>query len=220
MEFQGFSPETIDFLWGIRFNNNREWFLEHKKDYQSTLYEPLKALGAEIFDALPETPGLGYRVSRIYKDVRFSTGDPYKDHLWICFRREADSWSQVPTLFFEIRPEDYRFGFVYWRPKAAVTAAFRKELEMQPEPLLKMIEQAEKKAGCLLEGEEYYRKKPSPSSETERLYNRKSFEAIVTRAPDERLFSPGLAQEVSEALAALLPVNEYFQRLTTKLAEE
>ena len=27
--FQGFTPETIDFLWGIRMNNNREWFLEH-----------------------------------------------------------------------------------------------------------------------------------------------------------------------------------------------
>ena len=31
--FEGFSPETVDFLWGIRMNNNREWFLEHKKDY-------------------------------------------------------------------------------------------------------------------------------------------------------------------------------------------
>ena len=30
MEFTGFSPETIDFLWGIRMNNNREWFLAHK----------------------------------------------------------------------------------------------------------------------------------------------------------------------------------------------
>ena len=30
--FEGFSPETVDFLWGIRLNNNREWFLAHKKD--------------------------------------------------------------------------------------------------------------------------------------------------------------------------------------------
>ena len=28
--FAGYSPETIDFLWGIRMNNNREWFTEHK----------------------------------------------------------------------------------------------------------------------------------------------------------------------------------------------
>ena len=31
--FQGFTPETVDFLWGIRMNNNRDWFLAHKKDY-------------------------------------------------------------------------------------------------------------------------------------------------------------------------------------------
>ena len=41
--FTGFTPETIDFLWGIRMNNNRDWFLEHKKQYVSTLYEPMKA---------------------------------------------------------------------------------------------------------------------------------------------------------------------------------
>lgn len=219
MEFQGFSPETIDFLWGIRFNNNREWFLEHKKDYQNTLYEPMKALGAALYEAVREAPGMGYRVSRIYKDVRYSTGDPYKEQLWICFRREAESWSQVPTLFFEIRPEDYRYGFVYWRPRAAVTAAFRRELELHPEPVLELVTRAEREAGCPLEGEEYFRKKPCPVPAAERLYNRKSFEAIVTRAPDELLFSPELVQEVSRTLRALLPVNEYFQKLTTKILE-
>lgn len=39
-EFAGFSPETFDFLWGIRLNNNKEWFAEHKKDYVDRLYEP------------------------------------------------------------------------------------------------------------------------------------------------------------------------------------
>ncbi len=24
--FHGFSPETMDFLWGIRMNNERDWF--------------------------------------------------------------------------------------------------------------------------------------------------------------------------------------------------
>ena len=41
--FTGFTPETIDFLWGIRMNNNRDWFLEHKQQYTETLYEHMKA---------------------------------------------------------------------------------------------------------------------------------------------------------------------------------
>jgi uncharacterized protein (DUF2461 family) len=43
--FEGISPETVDFLWGIRMNNNREWFMAHKHDYVKKLYEPMKALG-------------------------------------------------------------------------------------------------------------------------------------------------------------------------------
>ena len=29
--FEGFTPETIVFLLGIRMNNNRVWFTAHKK---------------------------------------------------------------------------------------------------------------------------------------------------------------------------------------------
>ena len=47
--FRGFSPETMDFLWGIRMNNERSWFLAHKNDYMQYLYEPMKALGEAIF---------------------------------------------------------------------------------------------------------------------------------------------------------------------------
>ena len=44
--FTGYTPETVDFLWGIRLNNNREWFMENKQRYIDTLYQPTKALGA------------------------------------------------------------------------------------------------------------------------------------------------------------------------------
>ena len=51
--FTGFTPETIDFLWGIRMNNNREWFMANKKNYTKFLYEPMKELGKVI-----DLPGL------------------------------------------------------------------------------------------------------------------------------------------------------------------
>ena len=46
--FTGFTDETVDFMWGIRFNNERGWFMEHKADYQKYFYEPMKALGADV----------------------------------------------------------------------------------------------------------------------------------------------------------------------------
>ena len=89
MAFEGYSPETVDFLWGIRMNNNREWFMEHKSQYQKTLYEPMKALAAEIAPAFAHVPGLGLHVSRIYRDMRMHPSTFYKDSLWFCFRRSG-----------------------------------------------------------------------------------------------------------------------------------
>ena len=68
--FTGFTPETVDFLWGIRMNNNRDWFLEHKKQYTDTLYEPMKALGQAVFQPFLDKPGNILKVSRIYRDAR------------------------------------------------------------------------------------------------------------------------------------------------------
>ena len=63
--FEGYSPETVDFLWGIRMNNNREWFLANKGNYVKYLYEPTKALGAEVFQPFLDKSGSLLKVSRI-----------------------------------------------------------------------------------------------------------------------------------------------------------
>ena len=48
--FQGYTQETVDFMWGIRFNNERNWFLAHKDIYLTQLSQPMKELGSEIYD--------------------------------------------------------------------------------------------------------------------------------------------------------------------------
>ena len=96
--FEGFSPETIDFLWGIRMNNNREWFLEHKKDYVNYLYEPMKDLGKDLFAPFLDRPGNVLKVSRIYRDARMHHDVPYKESLWICIRRDVEWWAENPCL--------------------------------------------------------------------------------------------------------------------------
>ena len=52
MTFQGYTQETVDFLWGIRFNNERGWFLAHKDDYQQHLLAPTRELAIQIRDEL------------------------------------------------------------------------------------------------------------------------------------------------------------------------
>ena len=77
--FQGFTPETVDFLWGIRMNNNRDWFTANKKSYVDNLYEPMKALGKDLFQPFLDKPGNVLKVSRIYRDARMHPPEPYKE---------------------------------------------------------------------------------------------------------------------------------------------
>ena len=121
--FQGFSDATIDFMWGIRFNNERSWFQQHKEEYQAHLYTPMKELAQEVFvrvdGAHPEL-GLCCKVSRIYRDARRLHGrGPYKDHLWFCIRGAGEQWHDRPTFWFELAPEQWSYGLGFWCAQAS-----------------------------------------------------------------------------------------------------
>ena len=59
--FQGYSQEAVDFMWGIRFNNERGWFLAHKDDYQQHLLAPTRELGQAVYDGLAAAGAAGNR---------------------------------------------------------------------------------------------------------------------------------------------------------------
>ena len=127
--FTGFTDATVDFLWGIRFNNERPWFEAHKETYLSELYRPMKDLGAEIYDFLseqrPEDP-MVCRVSRIYRDARRLHGrGPYKDHLWFCVERPAEDWTTRPTFWFELGPDYWGYGMGCWMARPMDMAKLR-----------------------------------------------------------------------------------------------
>ena len=159
--FTGYTPETVDFLWGIRLNNNREWFLAHKKDYVDHLYEPTKALGQDIFQLFTQKPGNLVKVSRIYRDARMHHPVPYKESLWICVRKDVEWWAENPCLYFEINPDRVHYGFFYWRVRPAVMEAIRQDIVRDSKSFLKMIKKVEKDTGISITAETYKRPKPT-----------------------------------------------------------
>lgn len=212
--FCGFSPEAIDFLWGIRLNNNRDWFASHKKAYQKHLYEPMKELSQEVFSGFRDVPNMDYKLSRIYKDARMHPTVPYKESLWLVMRPEGSSWSEQPSLYFEIRPEGYDYGFLLWSPKAIVMERYRNLLASNPEEYPALIRQIERSTGLVLKGEEYARKKPCPDPVLEPYYNRKNILMTAGGQPDDLLFSPELSKAVRETLKKIYPLYEYCLRFS------
>lgn len=209
--FQGFSPETMDFLWGIRFNNNRDWFNAHKQDYQTYLYEPMKALSEEIAAAFSEVDGLRMHLSRIYRDMRMHPPTFYKDSLWFCLRRDGHPWLERPCLCFEIRPEGYRYGFLLAYPKSAEAEAIRIKMTDHADQFLSLVQKAERESGIRLDGDHYKRPKPCVDLRLAPYFELKNYMAIRDCPPDELLYAPALAEEVRRVLLAWLPVHEFFQ---------
>ena len=213
--FIGCTPETMDFLWGIRMNNNRDWFTQHKGDYVRTLYEPMKELGQAVFQPFLERPGNLLKVSRIYRDARMHPPTPYKESLWLCIRRDVDWWAENPCLYFELNPEGANYGFFYWKPRTAVLEDFRRNISAKPDDFLKLISDTEAAVGQPVTAECYKRPKPTDNPALIPYFAWKG-QIGCTReiAPGDRLFGSQLEDEVSGFFEALTPLYEYFNQYT------
>lgn len=213
--FTGFTPETMDFLWGIRMNNNRDWFTQHKGDYVRTLYEPMKELGQAVFQPFLERPGNLLKVSRIYRDARMHPPTPYKESLWLCIRRDVDWWAENPCLYFELNPEGANYGFFYWKPRTSMLEEFRRNISAKPDDFLKLISDTEAAVGQPVTAECYKRPKPTDNPALIPYFAWKG-QIGCTReiAPGDRLFGPQLEEEVSGFFEALTPLYEYFNQFT------
>ena len=213
--FEGFTPETVDFLWGIRMNNNREWFAEHKKDYVNHLYEPMKALGKDLFAPFLDRPGNLLKVSRIYRDARMHHDTPYKESLWICIRRDVEWWGENPCLYFEIRPEGVSYGFVLWHPRPSAMEAFRREIAAKPEEFLKLVRKTEKATGLSITADLYKRPKAAPTEKLAHFYGWKgNISCAVDEPVGEEMFGPELGQRAAKLLEQLTPFYEYMNRFS------
>ncbi len=89
-----FTPELFRFFARLKRNNNRDWFLAHKDEYEASAHQPALRFITDFAGPLYEiTPYLvadprSSRGSlfRIYRDTRFASDKtPYKTHLAMRF---------------------------------------------------------------------------------------------------------------------------------------
>lgn len=218
MSFQGFDPAVVDFMWGIRLNNNREWFEPRKVEYKEIFETPMKELCRELYDGFSDKHsdlGLVSRVSRIYRDARrlFGRG-PYKDHLWLTVSEPAERWSCQPVFWFELSPEGYSFGLGYWMAQALTMAKLRARMDRDPKTMEKLVRQLERQDTFYLEGEEFKKLRPAPSKCLEPWYNKKGgFSLSCEREHDELLWSPELAGYILNEWEKLAPMFRYLSTL-------
>lgn len=213
--FQGYSDATVDFLWGIRFNNERGWFLEHKEDYLTHLQQPTAELAREVYDRFLEKypkERVNLHISRIYRDARRLRGrGPYKDYLWFSLRVEHGFQSRHPELWFDISPEGWTCGLGFWGATPAMMAAMRRRMDEKPEEVLKLVRAFARQDTFALGGEDYKRPKMDPENELALWYNKKTINLSRSGQIDDTACSRELLNLIVESFAFLKPYYDFFE---------
>ena len=211
--FQGFSDAAIDFMWGIRFNNEKAWFEAHKQEYLTYFYRPMQQLGQQLWQRLdgahPEL-GLICKVSRIYRDARRLHGrGPYKDHLWLCIRAPGERWHDAPVFWFELGPERWSYGLGYYCAQAATMAKLRARMDKEPRQAEALLAILDGQREFVLEGPSYARPKPAPTPKLAQWYNKKSFSFSHEEDNSPVLYDGALADRLCAGYELLLPLLRY-----------
>ena len=214
--FTGYTDQTVDVFWGIRFNNDRAWFAEHKQEFQDAVMTPTKALAGELYDWFQENyPDLhlNVHISRIYRDARRLHGrGPYKEHLWFTIERPHERFESVPALYFELAPNYYSYGCGYWDAGAATMAKLRARIDNDPKPLERLARRLNK-SKFVLSGEEFKRPKGDAGKLLNPWYNRKNIAIGYDDNPEGVLFTPQLKDNVLDGFRFLMPYYQYLDTL-------
>ena len=212
--FEGFSQKTIDFMWNLRFNNNKPWFEEHKDEFISDFQSPMKELGREVYERINadfDKHGFIHKVSRIYKDARrVKGGDPYRTNLWFCIEKPSEEWTSTPVFWFELAPENWSYGLGYYSAQAKTIAKHRARIDKNPKKFEKLVAPLAKQNEFALEGPEYSRKKEAPTPNLMAWYNKKTFSLIHDQPISEELFSRDIVDRLITGYTFLMPFYDYF----------
>lgn len=211
--FTGFPKELTDFLWQLRFNNNKEWFDKNRDKYKALLKDPMDSFAFDMSQMLVKSSGIVAipAVSRMNRDIRFSKNkEPYRDHKWVVFKREDGAWKDKPAMFFEIGPEYYMIGMGIYESLPAYMKAFRKKVDSNTAEFERLIKQYDNSDFFSLEGDLYKRKfAEDKSNAVLNWYQRKSIALICSRSIDELVNSRELLDFCHKQFQFLIPMMDY-----------
>ena len=213
--FTGYTDQTVDVFWGIRFNNDRAWFAEHKQEFQDAVMTPTKALAGDLYDWFQEAyPDLhlNVHISRIYRDARrlFGRG-PLNDHIWFSFQNAIENRGEAPCFWFQVGADGYGCGAGWWMP-AASGVQLRRILDNDPKRAEKLLRQLDAQQEYTLSGPAYARPKGHAGEPVGRLYNMRSFSIESMHPFDERSSGPELTDWVKAGFQFLLPFYQLFEQ--------
>ena len=135
-----FTAGLFRFLARLKRNNNRDWFLAHREEFEACVRQPalrfIAEFAAPLYEIAPHLvadprPSRG-SLFRIYRDTRFSHDKrPYKTHLAMRFsHRGKDVHS--PGFYLHLEADGCFAASGLWHPEPPTLLKVRNAIVSQP----------------------------------------------------------------------------------------
>ena len=216
-------PKTIQFLTKLKKNNSREWFNQHREDYDSAkenFIELVNQILTQVGKIDQDLSVLTYKdcIFRINRDVRFSKNkDPYKTNMAAYFVKGGKkSW--LAGYYFHCEPGGKSFigGGLYGGEPDQIKK-IRQEIDynwsafkgiLQHKQFKKMFGDLSRQEGMSLIREPKGYEKDNPAIDYIKL---KNFIVSVPVA-DEELTDKVLVKKIITAFTTMQPLLQFLNR--------
>lgn len=219
------SKDTLQFLDDLKANNNRDWFLDNKKRYE-TFKKDYQQLVSDFLDAMkPLDPSLEMLevkncTFRINRDIRFSKDkSPYKSHLGVWLSSGAKHQNRSGYYVHIEKGASFIAGGLYC-PQPDDLKKMRKEIAFFHDDLDEILNEKKfkKEFGDFDRNETNTLKNPPRGYEKDHpaieLLKLKSFESSQKFDISE-ITKKNFVATMSQKLIALKPLNDFINRALT-----
>ena len=209
------------FLRALRANNNRDWFQEHKAEFDAECQVPLERLAADLLVQLvavdPAFTAFKPKdlIYRIYRDTRFSPDKtPYKTHLALSVVPTGRR-SELPGLYVHMGLDEFAVYAGVYMPSSEQLMKIRQEILYHHDELQGILtSRAFKSTFGAIQGEAISRPpKGFAAEDVAEIPLLKNKQFYVGAALDRNLLtSPQLADEIVRLYQLVEPFNAFFRR--------
>ena len=215
-----FSDKTFRFLRALARNNSREWFNEHRGEYEQHLKDPFQRLIADLApDLLAISPhyradprGTGGSLFRIYRDSRFSSDKtPYKTWQGARLFHERRKQVPAPSYYIHLAPGESFVGAGIWHPEPDTQRRIRQFIFDNPGSWKAAAHAPATRRRYAFETSEKLVRAPRGfPADFEFIDDLKHRNWVLWRAiDDDTMTGPRLRQTLAKDLAALAPFVDY-----------
>jgi uncharacterized protein (TIGR02453 family) len=220
--FNGFPKELLRFFDGLRKNNTKEWFQDHKRDYETHVKEPSEefviALGEKLRAIAPKVhaiPKVNQSLFRLNRDTRFSKDkSPYKTNLGIWFWEGDRKRMECPGFYFHLDSKNLMLGTgLHIFPKELLSPYRDAVIDKKHGPELMKAVNRVSKLGYTMVGK-HYKRIPAGYNDTHKnaeflLYN--GLAAMHQNEIPDELFSHNIIEFVFSHFKKMSPMHKWLR---------